>query len=138
MLFLFCRNMLLMWLVITTSFWDPSKHFHFINKVLKHWSYERAEKYPLLVDQMIIKLLNTREMKRCSLNQPWYLVEEIELFKGYGFQSSTSPLWSPKRKTRLHNHCYQFIVHPALLCFLFYEFYSNQFFHSILTFFMLS
>ena len=40
MLFLFCKNLLLVWLVITISCFDSSQSiFNIINKVLQHWSY---------------------------------------------------------------------------------------------------
>lgn len=36
---------------------------------------KEQQKYPLLVDEVILKVLNTREIKNCSLNKPYQIFD---------------------------------------------------------------
>lgn len=97
---------------------------------------KEQQKYPLLVDKLILKLLNTREIKNCSLNKPYQIFDggnstvQVILFLKVKFYHSailiTEYLNPPpkKRKTKKTTHLFVYNLFHSF-CVLLYKSYLN-------------
>lgn len=109
---------------------------------------KEQKKYPLLVDKVTLKLLNTREIKNCSLNKPYqilaggnrtiqicFLKSKVLAYHYSNCRIFEIPLPQKKKKKMTTQPLVYNSFHS--FCVLLYGSYLNPVFHLILTFSML-